>query len=218
MDEEEQYMSGSRNNMFVGKTLSQIHKLYISGSIKQPEEYIDMFEVIRNAGENDIIYLHINSEGGSLFTAIQFLRVLGETKAMVIASVEGMCMSAATILFMAAKNHEITNHSMFMFHNYSNKVEGKGGELHDHITFAKEWGEKLLRDVYSNFLTETEIVKILDGKDLYMTSEEVAQRLEKRNAEIQKLVESKNLVVAEEPKKKPRKKKVLISHRDGVAA
>lgn len=215
--EEEEYMSSSRNAMFVGKPLGQIHKLYISGAIRQPEEYIDMFEVIRNAGEQDMIYLHINSEGGSLFTAIQFLRVLGETKAMVVASVEGLCMSAATIIFMAAKNHEITNHSMFMFHNYSNKVEGKGGELFDHIVHARTWGEKLLRDVYASFLTEAEIQIILDGKDLYMTSEEVAQRLEKRNADIQRLAESKTVAV-EEPKKRVRKKKVLISHRDGVSA
>ncbi len=122
-------------------------------------------------------------------------------------------MSAATLIFMAAKSHQITDHSMFMFHNYSNKVEGKGGELLDHITHAHAWGEKLLRDVYAAFLTEAEIELILRGKDLYMSSGDVAGRLEKRNQEIAKIA-SKN--ATQHAKKKVRKRKVLISHKDSV--
>jgi len=38
--------------------------------------------------------------GGNLDTAIQFIRVLGETQAEVITSVEGSCMSAATMIFL----------------------------------------------------------------------------------------------------------------------
>lgn len=180
---------GSGRVLFSQKPIAQMHKVYLSGQIKRPEEYTEVFETIRNAGEQDIVYIHINSEGGHLFTAIQFVRVLGETKATVIASVEGMCVSAATLIFMAAKHHEITNHSMFMFHNYSNRVEGKGGELLDHIIHTHAWGEKLLRDMYASFLTDDEMKFILNGKDLYLTSEEVANRLELRNAKIVELAQ-----------------------------
>ena len=208
--EDQDFMGSSRSSLFSGRPNGMIHKVYLSGSIKEPEDYMETFETIRNAGERDEIYIHINSEGGNLFTAIQFLRVLGETRGTVIASVEGMCMSAATVIFMAAKHHEITNHSVFMFHNYSNKVEGKGGELFDHIVHIRQWGEKLLRDVYSGFLTNDEINFIMDGKDLYMTSEEVASRLEKRNIEIAKTAEE--LAKGKDSKaKKPRKaRKILI--------
>lgn len=204
--------------LFSQKPMSQMHKVYLCGTIKRPEEYTEIFETIRNAGEQDVVYIHINSEGGFLFSAIQFLRVLGETKATVIASVEGLCMSAATLIFMAAKHHEITNHSMFMFHNYSNKVEGKGGELLDHIIHTHAWGERLLRDMYASFLTEDEIKFILNGKDLYLTSEEVANRLERRNAKIAELAQkSAETVVVNNtvpeivtPKKKGRGKKRVL--------
>lgn len=211
MIDREEMASYSGRMLFSEKPMSQLHRVYLSGSLKMPEEYTEVFETIRSAGEQDVVYIHINSEGGFLFTAIQFLRVLSETKATVIASVEGLCMSAATLIFMAAKHHEITNHSMFMFHNYSNKVEGKGGELLDHIMHTHAWGEKLLRDMYASFLTEDEIKVILNGKDLYMSSEEVANRLEKRNADIIKLAaENKPAPVVVEPKKPRGRKKVLF--------
>lgn len=180
---------GNMGNSFTNIPINRLHRFYLSGEIQSPEEYISWFETIRNAGDNDVIYIHINSEGGNLFTAIQFLRILGETKGNVIASVEGLCMSAATIIFMAAKGHEISKHSVFMFHNYSSSTNGKGGEMFDQIVHFRGWGELLLKDVYSGFMSESEIDMILEGKDMYMRSDEVGDRLRKRNEEIEKMVE-----------------------------
>ena len=62
-------------NAFTDRPLAKVHKFYLSGEIKAPSEYISWFEVIRNSSENDVISIHINSYGGDLFTAIQFMRV-----------------------------------------------------------------------------------------------------------------------------------------------
>lgn len=168
------------------KPLGLLHTFYVSGVIEDPKEYNDWFDAIRNAGENDIIKLHINSPGGDLFTAIQFMRVLSETNATVIASVEGACMSAATMLFMSAHQYEISEHSMFMFHNYSGIAVGKGGEMYDNITHERKWSEKIMRNVYKDFLTEDEIKSILENKDIWMEGEEVLRRLKLRIEKIEK--------------------------------
>lgn len=167
-------------NAFTDRPLSKVHKFYLSGEIKAPSEYISWFETIRNSSENDVVVIHINSYGGDLFTAIQFLRTFAETKANIVASVEGACMSAATIIFLAAKHWEISHHSMFMFHNYSSGSIGKGGELYDHIVHSREWSKKLWKDVYGGFLSEDEITAILNNKDIWMTGEEVTKRLENK--------------------------------------
>jgi ATP-dependent protease ClpP protease subunit len=164
-------------NAFIDKSLARVHKFYISGEIKAPSEYVPWFETIRNSTEHDVVVLHINSFGGDLFTAIQFMRVMSESKATIVASVEGACMSAATILFLSAKHWEISNHSMFMFHNYSSVNIGKGGEMYDAIVHERSWSDKLLRDVYKDFLTKAEIDAILDNKDIWMSGEEVTKRL-----------------------------------------
>lgn len=165
------------NKAIVAKPLAHLHTFYISGEIKSPTEYVDMFDTIRNASEHDIIRLHINSAGGQLFTAIQFMRVLLETPAQVICSVEGACMSAATMIFLSGNAFEISEHSMFMFHNYSSMIFGKGGEMYDNIVHERKWSERIMRQVYSGFLTETEIKAILDNKDIWMDGEEVIKRL-----------------------------------------
>lgn len=162
---------------FVDRPLAKVHKFYLSGEIKAPSEYVGVFETIRNASENDVVVLHINSYGGDLFTAIQFMRTMAETKANIVASVEGACMSAATVVFLSAKSWEISKHSMFMFHNYSSGSFGKGGEMYDNIVHEREWSHKLWKDVYSGFLSDNEIQSILQNKDIWMSGEEVTKRL-----------------------------------------
>ena len=173
------------------KSIGHLYEFYISGPIEGPEEYTDMFDKIRHANEMDVVKLYINSPGGSLSTAIQFLRVASESAAEIITSAEGECMSAATILFLSGTSFEVTPHSMFMFHNYSGGAFGKGGEMIDQLQYERKWSERLLKDVYNKFLSEEEIQSMLNNKDLWMDGEEVIKRLNIRNKLIQDEVEQK---------------------------
>jgi|TARA_B110000967_G_C18762252_1_gene498496 ATP-dependent protease ClpP protease subunit len=170
----------NQNSRIISKNAVNIHEFYLSGDIESSEDYIDWFDIIRSASPNDILKFYINSSGGDLFTAIQFLRVLSDTDATISVSVEGACMSAATLIFLCGHQFEVSPHSMFMFHNYSSGVMGKGGEMYDRLSHEKEWSEKLLRDVYVDFLTEKEITSILDNKDIWMDGEQCVKRLQKK--------------------------------------
>ena len=190
------------------KPLASIYEFYINGTIKESEAYVDVFDAIRHANETDIIKLYINSYGGDLFTAIQFMRVLSDTRATTIASVEGACMSAATMIFMGCDNFEVTPHSMFMFHNYSGGAFGKGGEMIDQLIHERKWSERLLTEVYKDFLTDDEIKSILDNKDIWMDGEEVVKRIETKLEKIQAEQEEAELEAAEEVEQKVKRKKV----------
>jgi hypothetical protein len=69
-----------------------------------------------------------------------------------------------------------------MFHNYSAGTFGKGGEMYDQLQFERRWSENFMRAVYKDFLAEDEIQSMLNNRDIWMTSDEVAQRLEKLQA------------------------------------
>lgn len=174
-----------QQDRYTTRSAINIHEFYLSGTIESSDEYIEWFDVIRHASETDVIRIFINSYGGDMFTAIQFLRVLGETDATVIVSVEGACMSAATMIFMCADQFEISEHSMFMFHNYSSGTFGKGGEMLDQLQHERAWSKKLWQDIYKDFLTDEEIKSMLDNKDLWMDGEEVIKRLEARKAKLE---------------------------------
>jgi ATP-dependent protease ClpP protease subunit len=106
------------------------------------------------------------------------MRVLSETQATVVCSVEGSCISAATMIFLCADIFEITPHSLFMFHNYSGGMFGKGGEIYDQAVFEREWSKQFLQYIYKNFLTSKEIDSLLENKDLWLHSDEVTKRVE----------------------------------------
>ena len=166
---------GGSDNMFT-KTIARQYSFYLSGEVKEPEEYIEWFETIRNAGPDDDVMIHINSMGGNLDTALQFIRVLGETQACVTTSIEGSCMSAATMIFLQGQNFQISPFSLFMVHNYNGGTFGKGGEMYDNIVYERNWSRDFLHEVYKDFLTEAEINSMLDNKDLWLTHKDVEER------------------------------------------
>ena len=163
------------------RAVSNIYDLYLTGPIEDAKQYQDWNQMMRSATENDIIYIHINSGGGEIFTAIQLMRSMQETQACVVASVEGMCMSAATLLFLTADVCEISEHSHFMFHTYSSGNWGKGHEQLASVQADDKWAKHLFDTAYKGFLDPKEIEKIIDGKDFWMNPTEVNKRLLARN-------------------------------------
>jgi ATP-dependent protease ClpP protease subunit len=95
-------------------------------------------------------------------------------------------MSAATIIFLTCHSFEISPHSIFMFHNYSGGAIGKGGEMIDQIKHERKWSERLLNEIYQDFLAPDEIKAMLNNKDLWMTSEEVVSRLNRKATKMTK--------------------------------
>jgi len=174
-----------------------VFDFYLNGEIETPDNYVEWNHIIRSAADGDTIQLHINSYGGDIMTAIQLMRSLSETRAHVVASVEGACMSAATCIFLVADSFEISDHSMFMFHNYSGFTAGKGHEMVEQIVHEEKWSKNLLSKIYDKFLTEVEIEAIAGGRDIWMTPEEVGERLTKRMTPEEEV-----------PEKKKRQKKV----------
>lgn len=188
--------SNKQDERFFSKQLVNVHEFYLSGEIESSDEYISWFDTIRHAGENDVIKIYINSYGGDVFTAIQLMRALKETPASIVMSVEGACMSAATMVFLCGQAFEVSEHSMFMFHNYSGGTVGKGGEMLDQLQHEKSWSERLLHKVYEDFLTKEEIDSMLNNKDIWMDGHEVVKRLEAKKA---KMAESGDGDENEEP-------------------
>lgn len=191
----DQLLKGSANDCF-SSDYGAIKEYYLSEEIGDPSDFISWFHDIRNSRPTDVIKIHINCPGGNLFTTIQFMQALSETEAHIIVSVEGACMSAATLIFLMADEYTITDHSMFLFHNYSAGTAGKGGEMYHGMVHERNWSAKLFKDLYSDFLSDVEIKDMLEDKDIWMDASQVLDRLEKRGKKIQRRIQ------AEQKKKK----------------
>jgi ATP-dependent protease ClpP protease subunit len=168
------------------RPIASLHELYLSGEIESPENYIEWFQTIRHATQADVIKIYINSAGGSIDTTIQMLRALSETEATVVTSIEGMCASAATMIFLQGDSFEVSEYSMLMIHTYSGGVLGKGNEIHSQALFERKWSMDLMRKIYEDFLTTEEIDRVIDGVDLWMDGSEVIKRLNNRGKALKK--------------------------------
>ena len=202
------------NGYFPTKPIASLHEFYLTGEISSADDYVEWFDAIRHASETDIIKIYINSYGGDLFTAIQFLRVLSETPATVMCSVEGACMSAATMIFLSADHFEVTPHSVFMFHNYSGGTIGKGGEMIDQLQHERKWSERLLKEIYHEFMSPDEIKAMLENKDIWMDGEEVVRRVNQKLEKQAKPQTTKKPARRKPAAKKPATKKPVA--KDGI--
>jgi ATP-dependent protease ClpP protease subunit len=164
----------------------QILDFYLNSTIGSPEDYAEWNQILRSSGEQDVVYLHINCYGGQALTAVQLMRAISESRATVVASVEGSCMSAATFLFLMADVCEISDHSIFMFHNFSGGTIGKGNEMMAQVHHNDKWARGLMESIYKDFFTQEEIDSILEGKDYWLSPDEVTERLQKRNDILEK--------------------------------
>jgi len=158
---------------------TRIHHFYLTGEIGTPKEYIKMIHTIAVAPENDVIYIHLNTEGGDLATGIQLINAIKSSPAHVICSLDGDAFSLGSLIFLAGDEFIIHNHSRMMIHNFTGGTYGKGNEQVSRLESDIKWFKDLSADYYIPFVTDTELDNILKGSDLWLQAPDIRKRLTK---------------------------------------
>lgn len=159
-----------------------IHHFYMVKEIGDVEPYLDMINVLKTAEQHDTIFIYLNTPGGNLHTAIQIISAIRQSNATVVTCIEGEVASAGTMIFLAGHKHVVNPNCTFMIHNYSTWLGGKGNEVSLRVKYFETYFRKLAKDLYGNFLTESELEDVVNGKDFWMESEEVLKRLGAENS------------------------------------
>lgn len=159
-----------------------VHHFYIITEIGEPDCYLDMINVLKTAEQHDTVFIYLNTPGGDLYTAIQIISAIRQSNATVITCIEGMVASAGTLIFLAGHKHVVNPNCTFMIHNYSHGAWGKGNEVALRVKHSEHYFKKLATDMYGKFLTVEEINDVINGKDFWMESDEVLQRLGAENS------------------------------------
>ena len=150
---------------------------YLTDSIDEPSAYNELCFKLKTASPAEIFTLVINTPGGYIDSAVMLVDAIKSSKAKVIAEISGTVASAGTIITLACDEVRMADHSAFMIHNYSGGSHGKGHELKALQEFTDRNLNNSFRIFYKNFLTETEMESVIDGKDLWMDKAEVEARL-----------------------------------------
>lgn len=153
---------------------------YISGAIGKPEDFVDLIDLLYSGKPNDTVYIHLNTPGGSLVTTVQILNAMAASQANVVTIADGEVASAGTLILLSGSTIAVQPFSWAMFHDGSEGVVGKINENFKQAKFSSELLRNLYYEIYYPYFTHEEIDSILNGADVYMTAEELATLLKKK--------------------------------------
>tara|TARA_B110000483_G_C17990122_1_gene463176 strand:+ start:120 stop:794 length:675 start_codon:yes stop_codon:yes gene_type:complete len=125
--------------------------------------------------ENLKIYLHINSNGGSVFAALAAIDTIISSPIPIVSIVEGGAASAATLISVVCQERKVTPNSFMLVHQLSSGFWGKMEEIKDEFINLK----KLMRTLTKIYKKHTKIddseettLKSLLKRDLWLSSKE----------------------------------------------
>ena len=89
----------------------------------------EIVKQINDLGNVSKINLRINSLGGSVFSAIAIYNVLKTHSAEIVAHIDGICASSATIIASSANKVIMPKNALYMIHNPATMVYGESKDL-----------------------------------------------------------------------------------------
>ena len=149
--------------------------------VEAPSEHQEELYMMRQAEEGDLVEMYINTDGGRVATVSAAHGIITKSSATFHAILEGDASSAGSMLFLMADTQEVYPLGSMYIHTTQSGMGGHSQEMKSYGKYSGEFAEKLVRTVYKDFLTEEEILKVLDGGVLWFQSEEICERLGKRD-------------------------------------
>ena len=181
MEDEEEDEGNQKQALYTitqGQETSHHFVVRLHNQIGPPSEYASLLNLFDNVTENDHVILDINSPGGVMDSAILIRRAIRSCAAPVTARIGITTASAATVIALACDNFEVDDLSTFHIHTASLGLGfGKVNDLHAAAEHNIRLIDKFVRQAYEHFLSEDELLSVLNGKEMYMDSENLYERL-----------------------------------------
>lgn len=153
-------------------------RFWIDEGVLGTSYYRPLLQALFNATEGDTVELIIDTGGGYLSGALSIIQAIQGTEANVVGVLLGDASSAGSLILLACPSIIVMPYGTLMIHQGSHGAWGKVEEVQSRIDFSRTQMSILFDDIYGGFCTEEELVKIKAGMDLYLTSQEVVDRLE----------------------------------------
>ena len=181
-DEDDGDFVGSKTTLgyFMKQKVATQYTVTIDEAFTEPSYYRGVVSMLMGASEEDTVIFLINSPGGRLSGLLTLLEGINMTDATTLAVLVGECASAASMFALHCDQVFVSENATMLCHNVSYGTNGKGSDVLAHVNHVAKTSEKLLRSTYLNFLSEKEILELLNGQEIYLDSDEIKARLEQK--------------------------------------
>jgi ATP-dependent protease ClpP protease subunit len=165
------------NRILVTQHVATEYHVRIARPITEVDDFDDEFQMLAGASDRDLVKFDIVTPGGSMDTAHMLCRAIIQTPAHTVAYIGPTCASAGTAIALACDEWEIDEMSSFMIHTGSYGFVGMAPHVKANVEHIDKMMERFVRSTYAGFLSEEEIERVLDGREMYFEGEELAKRL-----------------------------------------
>lgn len=117
------------------------------------------------------IYIHINSEGGSLFDAFAVVDAIKACDTPIIGVGEGMIASAATLILCACKRRYIQPHAIVLLHQLSTGYGGDYEKFKDYAGMLDIVMDKMVQFYAGHSKIEETKIREMLKRDTWLTSD-----------------------------------------------
>jgi ATP-dependent protease ClpP protease subunit len=154
--------------------------IFIDKDLMNAEDYRDAIMFLKRAKEKDIITFIINSFGGDFFLCLYLYNNILQSKATTIAEIN-LANSAGAFLSLICDECIIHPFSSMMLHspNFA-QIDGTPKQIQAMMLAYEDLAIQFTETCCKDFLTEKEIVQLLNGKHFYFLAHEIEARFANR--------------------------------------
>ena len=164
-------------NFRIENTSGLTYTIKIYDYIEEPNIYKEYVDIIDGATEKDIVILDIASDGGSFNGFLVLFNALMRTKAHTKAQVS-FASSAGSMLMLSCDEISMCPLGYMMNHTYSSgSGYMKKPEIMAKAEFDNRYFKNVLYHLYKDFLSDAEIEQMDSGLDIYLSYQQVQERL-----------------------------------------
>lgn len=179
MNDDFKLLPMQQNKVFTQEVRGIQYTYYLTGPIVEPEEYVDLCNILRSCGPQDEVIIRINSRGGYIASERMIVNAIRECQGNVKGFIEYDCMSAATGVFLACHSHGWGEHIQFMAHCSWWGSVGKNPDIKSQTEFGLKQMEEEINTTYSGLLSSEELQQCNDGKEFWFGAKELEERMMK---------------------------------------
>ncbi len=159
---------------------STAYKITVDEPFTDVRQFEDLVEVLEIAGRNDTVEIKLTTTGGSLQSVIPLLSAMAATEAEVFVHAISDVASAGTFLLMMADDVFINPFVTVMFHQVQHGAYGQGNHVEDRVGHVSKSSKSLLALLYEDFLSESELDAMFNGKEFWMDKDDFDSRYARR--------------------------------------
>lgn len=162
------------------------YKIYIQDEMVVDKQLQNNLAVLSQATKDDTISIYIDSNGGFISVAYQYLNAIKDTKGTVLVYAGNRVMSAATVVFCGAPvinkyAYSIADEkTLFLVHSIKNVNPDGGLPIKPYDVKNYPVNRDILNLIQKGcpgLLTEQDIINYNEGKDVFITGVEYRKHL-----------------------------------------